>query len=31
MAKYTRAFWTANTAELLERMSYYAVFIVITL
>ena len=31
MAKYTRAFWTANAAELLERMSYYAVFIVITL
>lgn len=31
MAKYTRAFWTANTAELLERMAYYAVFIVITL
>lgn len=31
MAKYSRAFWTANTAELLERMSYYAVFIVITL
>ena len=30
MAKYTRAFWTANTAELLERMAYYAVFIVIT-
>lgn len=31
MAKYTRAFWTANTAELLERMAYYAMFIVITL
>lgn len=31
MAKYTRAFWTANAAELFERMSYYAVFIVITL
>lgn len=31
MAKYSRAFWTANTAELLERMAYYAVFIVITL
>ena len=29
--KYSRAFWTANTAELLERMAYYAVFIVITL
>ena len=31
MAKYSKAFWTANTAELLERMAYYAVFIVITL
>lgn len=31
MAKYSPAFWTANTAELLERMAYYAVFIVITL
>ena len=31
MAKYLKAFWTANTAELLERMAYYAVFIVITL
>lgn len=31
MSKYTRAFWTANTAEMLERMAYYAVFIVITL
>lgn len=31
MAKYTRAFWTANFAELFERMAYYAVFIVITL
>ncbi len=31
MAKYTRAFWTANAAELFERMAYYAVFIVITL
>ena len=31
MAKYTRAFWTANVAELFERMAYYAVFIVITL
>lgn len=29
--KYSRAFWTANTVELLERMAYYAVFIVITL
>lgn len=30
-AKYSRAFWTANAAELFERMAYYAVFIVITL
>ncbi|MEG0947856.1 MAG: MFS transporter [Bacteroidales bacterium] len=29
--KFSRAFWTANTVELLERMAYYAVFIVITL
>lgn len=29
--KYSRAFWTANAAELFERMAYYAVFIVITL
>ncbi len=29
--KYSRAFWTANAAELLERMAYYAVFIIITL
>ncbi len=31
MAKYSKAFWTANVAEMLERMAYYAVFIVITL
>ena len=31
MAKYSRAFWTANAAELFERMAYYAVFIVVTL
>ena len=31
MAKYSKAFWTANAAEMLERMAYYAVFIVITL
>ncbi len=31
VAKYSRAFWTANAAELMERMAYYAVFIVITL
>ncbi|MGL4293468.1 MAG: MFS transporter [Bacteroidales bacterium] len=29
--KFSRAFWTANTVELLERMAYYTVFIVITL
>lgn len=29
--RYSRAFWTANVAELFERMAYYAVFIVITL
>ncbi len=29
--KFSKAFWVANTVELFERMSYYAVFIVITL
>lgn len=29
--KFTRAFWVANSVELLERLAYYAVFIVITL
>lgn len=29
--KFSRAFWTANLAELFERMAYYAIFIVITL
>ena len=29
--KYSKAFWTANIVELLERLAYYAVFIVITL
>lgn len=29
--KFSQAFWTANTVELLERMAYYSVFIVITL
>lgn len=29
--KFSRAFWVANTVELLERLAYYAVFIVITL
>ncbi len=28
---YSRAFWTANIVELLERAAYYGVFIVITL
>ena len=31
MIKYSKAFWTANIVELLERLAYYAVFIVITL
>ena len=31
MATYSKAFWTAKAAEMLERMAYYAVFIVITL
>lgn len=29
--KYSRAFWVANSVELLERLAYYAVFIVITI
>lgn len=29
--KFSKAFWVANTVELLERLAYYAVFIVITL
>ncbi|MCD8165094.1 MAG: MFS transporter [Bacteroides sp.] len=29
--KFSRAFWVANTVELLERMAYYGVFIVLTL
>ena len=29
--KYSRAFWVANSVELLERMYYYAVFIGLTL
>ena len=28
---YSRAFWVANSVELLERLAYYAVFIVITI
>lgn len=31
MTKFSRAFWVANFVELLERLAYYAVFIVITL
>lgn len=31
MTKFTKAFWVANSVELLERLAYYAVFIVITL
>lgn len=30
-SSFTRAFWVANTVELLERAAYYGVFIVITL
>ena len=29
--KFSSAFWVANSVELLERLAYYAVFIVITL
>ncbi len=29
--KFSRAFWVANTVELFERLSYYAIFIAITL
>ncbi|MCD8030134.1 MAG: MFS transporter [Bacteroides sp.] len=28
---FSRAFWVSNTVELLERMAYYAIFIVMTL
>ncbi len=31
MTKFSRAFWVANTVELLERLAYYAVFISLTL
>lgn len=31
MNKFSKAFWVANTVELLERLAYYAVFIVLTL
>jgi len=30
MTKFSKAFWVANSVELLERLAYYAVFIVIT-
>jgi len=30
-ARFSRAFWVANSVELLERLAYYAVFIVITI
>lgn len=29
--KFSKAFWVANTAELLERAAYYGVFVVVTL
>lgn len=29
--RFSKAFWVANTVELLERAAYYGVFIVITL
>lgn len=29
--KFSKAFWVANVVELLERMAYYAVFVVITI
>ncbi len=31
MTKFSKPFWVANIVELLERLAYYAVFIVITL
>jgi dipeptide/tripeptide permease len=31
MIKFSRPFWVANSVELLERLAYYAVFIVLTL
>lgn len=31
MTKFPKAFWVANSVELLERLAYYAVFIVITI
>lgn len=31
MSKFSKAFWVANSVELLERLAYYAVFIVLTI
>ena len=31
MIKFSKPFWVANFVELLERLAFYAVFIVITL
>lgn len=31
MKKFSKAFWVANSVELLERLAYYAVFIVLTI
>ncbi len=31
MTKFSKAFWVANTVELLERLAYYAIFISLTL
>ena len=31
LSSFSRAFWTANVAEMLERMAYYGVFIVLTI
>lgn len=31
MTKFPKAFWVANSVELLERLAYYAVFIVLTI
>jgi len=31
MIKFSKAFWVANSVELLERLAYYAVFIALTL
>lgn len=31
LKSFSRAFWTANVAEMLERMAYYGVFIVLTI